>query len=127
MNRRCHDPNYSGYKKYGARGITVCTRWRKSLVTFAADMGEKPAKNMTLDRIDRTKGYSPENCRWATEEQQLGIGRRIWKTNKLGITGINLYCGQYYAHGRYEKLYGGKDFFEACCARKSWEWKQCQS
>lgn len=53
---------------YVSQGITVCDRWL-SFANFLADMGEPP-EGMTLDRIDGTKGYSPDNCRWATITQQ---------------------------------------------------------
>jgi hypothetical protein len=68
MIQRCTNPNTIGYKYYGARGITVCKRWRK-FENFLADMGERPPKH-TIDRINNKHGYSPRNCQWATRTQQ---------------------------------------------------------
>ena len=68
MRDRCNNPKCRHFHRYGGRGIRICDRW-ESFVNFLADMGERPA-GKNLDRIDGLKGYSPQNCRWATPKEQ---------------------------------------------------------
>lgn len=69
MKSRCYNKNQRSYLDYGAKGITVCKEWLDNFWIFVADMGERPV-GYTLDRIDTSKGYSKENCRWANAHTQ---------------------------------------------------------
>lgn len=65
-------------QRYGLKGVVICDRWAESFLSFLADMGAPQGDAISLDRIDNSKGYSKENCRWATLKEQ---GRN--KTNNV--------------------------------------------
>jgi hypothetical protein len=69
MRRRCSDQKNASYQWYGAKGIAVCPEWQNSFEKFLADMGTKPS-GCSIDRLDSSKGYYKENCRWATVLEQ---------------------------------------------------------
>lgn len=64
LKSRCYNKNDKDYKSYGGRGIKVCDKWLSSFEEFYNDIGEPPSSKMSIDRIDNTKGYQKDNCRW---------------------------------------------------------------
>jgi len=77
IRNRCNNPRTPAYKNYGARGIKVCPEW-DDFAVFIADMGRRPSPELTVERKDNDKGYSKQNCKWATRLEQARNSRR-WK------------------------------------------------
>ena len=74
IKQRCYNPKYRWYPKYGGAGIGVCDEWRSSFVSFYADIGPRPSTRHTLARVDETKDFSPENCRWVRTRRRTKKG-----------------------------------------------------
>ena len=75
MKSRCSNPKVTAYAEYGGRGISYCKEWE----TFAGFLDTMPAgysSELTIDRVNNQKGYSPSNCRWATPQEQSNNTRR---------------------------------------------------
>lgn len=83
MWQRCSNPNDRRYRVYGARGIKVCDRWR-TYENFIEDMGVRPSKDLSIDRIDNDGHYEPGNCRWATDKEQARNKRNTIIIEHLG-------------------------------------------
>lgn len=122
MLSRCRNLEWDGSVNHGQRGITYDPAWRY-FSNFYADMGELPA-GKSLGRIDNEKNYCKDNCQWETRTEQNN-NRRLFRNNTSGVAGVT-WAGIYvhvrvYHNKLRQKIYHGKDFFEACCVRKSWE------
>ena len=87
MKYRCSNPNVKSYKYYGGRGIKVCEQWVNSFEIFIKDVGNRPDKGYSLDRIDNNGDYEPKNVRWETQQNQMRNNRLLRKT-KSGVRGV---------------------------------------
>ena len=91
MLSRCYNENSGNYDRYGAVGIKVCDRWNPSVggnfENFLEDMGLKPYKSYSLDRINGGD-YSPDNCRWASKSKQAFNTKSNYR-NTSGRTGVS--------------------------------------
>lgn len=98
MKRRCYNQRSKDYLEYGARGIGICGLWRESFEAFLRDMGARP-EGHSLDRIDSTKDYSADNCRWATASVQAHNRRQRQGKYAKGVRKIGSRFCAYLCHG----------------------------
>lgn len=87
LKQRCFNKKHQAYKRYGGRGIEICSRWLQ-FENFLTDMGDPPSRQHTLDRVDNNNGYSKGNCRWATKKEQ----NRNARTNTNYTLGSKTQC-----------------------------------
>lgn len=90
IRARCYNKASKSYVEYGARGITMCDEWKEDFESFYKwAILNGYAKGLKIDRIDNSKGYSPDNCRWVTQAIQSRNTRMLRKTNSSGFRGVS--------------------------------------
>lgn len=98
MKQRCNNPNNKDYIHYGSRGIKVCKEWENSFVSFRDwALNNGYTEELTLDRKNNERGYSPDNCHWATRREQVNN-----RSNNLMFT----YKGITHTLAEWSEIYG---------------------
>ena len=110
MIGRCENFGNAKYPDYGGRGIAVCRRWRQSFAAFLADVGKRPDRTYSLDRVENDRGYEPGNVRWSNREDQQRNTRRNRLVTHHGesrplVEWVELYGLDY--HVAYDRLTRG--------------------
>jgi hypothetical protein len=90
IKNRCNNKASKDYERYGGKGITMFDAWANDFGAFIEHVGRRPSPRHSIDRIDNTRGYEPENVRWATREQQeRNKGNSIYVTDGSKTMHIN--------------------------------------
>lgn len=120
MKRRCYNPNNHCYKYYGARGIRVADCWLHDYSAFKKWAFENGyTDDLTIERIDNNKGYSPDNCKWITKgEQALNRRMNYYYTYKGKTRCLSEWCKElglsdHYSNIKRRILEAGMSFEEA--------------
>jgi hypothetical protein len=109
MIARCFNKSHKAYHQWGGRGITVCERWKSSYTLFLDDMGRRPSRTHSIERINNNGNYEPGNCKWATPEEQSNNTRRNHLLEFNGKTLTIAQWGKVTGLGRnlYNRIYNG--------------------
>ena len=85
LRNRCQNPNNPSYANYGGRGIQVCDRWN-DFENFLSDMGRRPSAKHSIERVDNSGPYAPDNCVWIPKGDQNKNKRNVKQFTYQGET-----------------------------------------
>ena len=90
IKQRCFNPKHKHYQSYGGRGISMSEEWVNDFMLFYEwSMRNGYKDGLSIDRVDNNKGYSPNNCRYTTQNIQTQ-NTRLSKNNKTGVRGVRV-------------------------------------
>ncbi len=95
IKSRCLKPSHQDFYLYGGRGILICERWKNSFEAFFEDMGPKPSKKLSIDRIDVNGNYCKENCRWTDDRTQ---SRNKRNNRYIELNGLRMCLSDWASH-----------------------------
>lgn len=98
MKSRCNNPNHDSYYLYGGKGITYDPKW-ETFKGFLEDMGERPSKDYSIDRIDPNANYCKSNCRWILKSENSRLAN-----TKHGRAGTKEYISEWRIANREKML-----------------------
>lgn len=97
IKSRCNNPNYHAWPYYGGKGVKMCNEWNNDFMAFFTWINSNGYKRgLQIDRINGDGDYSPSNCRFVTAAENCAPGRRKFKKNKTGYTGVSVTKGGSY-------------------------------
>ena len=110
IRRRCTDRGFSRFGDWGGRGISLCAERAHNPLAFIAyvesELGTRPSRSHSLDRIDNDRGYEPGNLKWSTNSEQTRNSRHarlitaLGKTQHLEVWANELGVNKSTLHGR---------------------------
>ncbi|QOY37065.1 hypothetical protein AWH56_005335 [Anaerobacillus isosaccharinicus] len=115
MHRRCYDRNADNYKWYGGKGIFICEEWHNFLTFREWSLDNGYNDELTIDRIDSYKNYSPDNCRWQTQKKQM---------NNVSSNNILSYEGREYTQSEFAEEFNLKYHTVVNRLRLGWSLKR---
>lgn len=92
MVQRCTNPNSTGYTKYGAKGVTVCSEWLDPYKFMGWALLNGYRENLTIERLNVYSNYEPGNCTWVPSADQ-GVNKRKQANNTSGYVGVSFHKG----------------------------------
>lgn len=124
MRGRCNNSNFKHYHRYGGRGITVCTAWNNFTAFENWAIHNNFSPQLTLDRINNNKSYSPTNCRWVNRKVQSANRNKIVDTKHkyIGVTQLpsNRWRAAIVVAGKYTQIGIFDTEYTAVCARDNY-------